>query len=91
MNPPETEFWDSVSRKNEKGGFLLPELAAYKKDEVAGVIRDWAGPLGGLRVLKTDLFEEATGEGPLLFDLFKEGEVHGVDLILEELDVMLHL
>lgn len=80
MKTEERAFWDSVARSNAANRFLVPAFAKYKGAELKSLVGAWIGETGGLKVLKTDLFEEASGHDQLLFDMFKQDKVFGVDI-----------
>lgn len=73
------EAWDDVlTRWQPSRGTTF--LRLYSDAVNASVVRDWLGPGEGLRVLKTDLFDEAVGAGiyPALRD--RAAQVVGIDV-----------
>ena len=74
--------WDSVAGAIESRGHYLDEvLGVTKRNAHLDLVRRWAPPLRGARVLKTDLFEEAHGPDTLAADIAGAGaRVVGCDI-----------
>ena len=73
-------YWDSVVRKfDDKKYHLDPFLAELKRQAHLSLIQRWGGVPATGRVLKTDLFEEATGLDGFLVDLAR-GMAIGMDV-----------
>ncbi len=82
-NRPTPLYWDNYSRKVQKGSFQ-DRIARHKKDVHLRLVRDWAPPLEGRRVLKTDSYEEAFGQDALLDALAATaGKAVGMDISAE--------
>jgi SAM-dependent methyltransferase len=79
---PDSRYWDSVVEQQPNApGYLDPFLGELKRQAHLTLIRRWGGvPDKGL-ILKTDLFEEATGSDALFPDLAtSEANFVGMDL-----------
>lgn len=76
----EERHWDSVAR--ERFSKSPPDiLAEHKKKTHLSLLARWADLKGSARILKTDLFEEASGPDQFLFDLGrKDNSVIGIDI-----------
>lgn len=61
-----SRYWDSVAFGIKKS-HLEKNIAIYKKHEHIRLIKGWAKGVGGKRILKTDLYEEAFGTDNFLF------------------------
>lgn len=75
-------YWDQVLTRVERSGHYLDDfLGEMKRQAHLALVRRWGGlPASGL-VLKTDLFEEATGPDAFLADLGRPGVTAvGIDL-----------
>lgn len=74
-------YWNHVAEKASNHAYLDPFLAELKRQAHLGLIERWGGVPADGRVLKTDLFEEATGPDDLLGDLTSgAGMVVGMDV-----------
>jgi len=78
-HPVDAPYWDEVA-----GAFIRsggPTLwRAYCDGLHADLIAEWLGDLQAHRALKTDLFDEAIGEGLVHLLAERSAEVHGVDV-----------
>ncbi len=78
----EPAYWDQVARRSrERPPYLDPFLGELKRQAHLALIRRWGGLTDAGWVMKTDLYEEATGPDAFLPDL--EGErrrLLGIDL-----------
>lgn len=75
-------YWDSVV-DGMPHGMWERHVAAYYKQEHIRLMEKWGGKLAGKTFLKTDLFEEAIGEGDFLFWPKEQGAaVWGMDISL---------
>jgi len=84
-NSPTTRYWNRVAGNFAKQQHYLDSfLSAMKRQAYLDLLEQWDGlPTTG-RVLKTDLFEEATGPGMFLDALADRGaDVYGIDLSAE--------
>jgi ubiquinone/menaquinone biosynthesis C-methylase UbiE len=76
-----TEYWDSIATERLPHRVLNPVLDEHKKIIHEQLLARWGEIKPGTRVLKTDLFEEATGPDQLLFNLCaKSGRAVGMDI-----------
>lgn len=84
-NPCGAFYWDNVARQlDSQPHYLDPFLAEMKRQAHLTLVKRWGGILPRGRVLKTDLFEEATGPSAFLTDLtHKAAEVIGIDISVE--------
>jgi SAM-dependent methyltransferase len=75
-------YWDAVAQEMAaQTHYLDPFLAEMKRSAHERLIARWGGLPPRIRVLKTDLFEEAMGDDGLLAGLSGEGrQVLGIDL-----------
>ena len=73
------QYWDEVA-----GAFIESDRQslwrAYCDGLYADLIGEWLGGGQMLRALKTDLFDEAVGEGLVRLLVERSAEVHGVDV-----------
>jgi SAM-dependent methyltransferase len=75
--------WQRLAEADLSGGHIDPLLGRYKSQQFQQLVRRWVPSLDGLRLLKTDLREEACGEDEVLFSLPRPGEqpwICGVDI-----------
>ncbi len=63
------EHWDHVAREWTLKGYSNELLAEHKKKTYLGLIARWADVANARNILKTDLFQEASGPDQFLFDL----------------------
>ena len=79
-----SEYWDEVARRLPRMRPMPPLLARRKRAAHLALIDRWVAPVHGLRILKTDLFEEAFAQGSFLPDLAGAGaEVWAIDVSAE--------
>ncbi len=71
---PDAARWRRVAEADQGGGHIHPALGRYKAAAFLELVRAWAPRLHGLRLLKTDLREEAFGTDEVLFSLLQPGE-----------------
>jgi SAM-dependent methyltransferase len=75
------EHWDHVAREWTLKGYSNELLAEHKKKTYLSLIARWADVANARNILKTDLFQEASGPDQFLFDL---GQVNsnaiGIDI-----------
>lgn len=77
-------YWDHVARQMDKQPhYLDPFLAEMKRQAHLTLIERWGGMPSQGKVLKTDLFEEATGPSAFLTDLTYNAKVIGIDISTE--------
>ena len=62
----ERGYWDEVARKMSMRYHLDPLMAEQKRKVHLDLLREWCPSPAGLRILKTDLFEEAFGADEIL-------------------------
>lgn len=75
-------YWNSVV-DNMPHGLWERHVAAYYQQEHIRLIKKWGGELAAKTFLKTDLFEEAIGQGEFLFWSKAQGaDVWGMDISL---------
>jgi SAM-dependent methyltransferase len=82
MAAKDTALWESVAHRAQPNWYLDPLVAQWKKRDHVRLLNRWNATRQPVRVLKTDLFEEAFGADSLLFDLFPDGKVCGIDLAI---------
>jgi SAM-dependent methyltransferase len=84
QTPPRGEqYWSDVSR-NFNHHYLDDFMGKMKREAYLALIRQWGGVPAGGRVLKTDLFEEATGPDLFLDALTDDAEMAiGMDLSVD--------
>lgn len=74
------EHWNQVSKNLDKLYVHNPYFQ-YKKGELLRLINQWGKDKINKKILKTDLYEEATGRDDFLFDIAKNNpEVYGIDI-----------
>jgi len=75
-------YWNRVAEKfTQRQHYLDSFLSEMKRDAYLNLLKQWDGLPASGRVLKTDLFEEATGAGMFLDALSDRGaDVYGMDL-----------
>jgi SAM-dependent methyltransferase len=75
-------YWDQVLTRVERSGHYLDRfLGEMKRQAHLALVRRWGGLPASGRILKTDLFEEATGHDAFLADLAGRGApAVGIDL-----------
>lgn len=75
-------YWDEILTRVERSGHYLDGfLGEMKRQAHFDLVRRWGGLPASGRVLKTDLFEEATGPDAFLADLARGGATAvGMDL-----------
>ena len=75
------EHWDHVAREWTLKGYSNELLAEHKKKTYLGLIARWADVANARNILKTDLFQEASGSDQFLFDLGQvNSNVIGIDV-----------
>ena len=75
------KHWDHVAREWVQKGYSNELLAEHKQKTYLGLIARWADVAGAQSILKTDLFQEASGPDQLLFDLGQvNSNVIGIDV-----------
>jgi len=75
------EHWDHVAREWTLKGYSNELLAEHKKKTYLGLIARWADVANARNILKTDLFQEASGPDQFLFDLGQvNSNVIGIDV-----------
>ncbi len=80
LNPLSNEYWDKIARKMEKPLFQ-EQIALYKRKEHIKLISSWISSNKVKSILKTDLFEEATGKDFFLDFLNSISEISvGMDI-----------
>jgi SAM-dependent methyltransferase len=77
---PEHKFWDDIATNHLNKAYIVKPIGEYKADETRDLVSSWIGETEGLRVLKTDLFEEALGPDQFLFYMFKKDHIFGTDI-----------
>jgi SAM-dependent methyltransferase len=76
--------WDqAVRRTSGRPHYLDDFLGEMKRQAHLGLVQRWGGVPAGGRVLKTDLFEEATGPDAFLLDLRGAELLVGMDISRE--------
>lgn len=74
-------YWDSVAEGIQERYYYDALLGEYKSGCFLRALQHWLGPLHGVRILKTDLFEEAALNDQLLFQpLFAQTTRFGIDI-----------
>jgi SAM-dependent methyltransferase len=73
-------YWDQISDGLVGRYYHDATVGRIKRDAHLRLIARWCPDLGGKRLLKTDLFEEAHGPDQFLFDLPRGGLRAGVDI-----------
>ena len=75
------EHWDHVAREWVQKGYSNELLAEHKKKTYLNLIARWADAANAQNILKTDLFQEASGPDQFLFDLGQvNSNVIGIDI-----------
>ena len=75
------EHWDHVAREWTLKGYSNELLAEHKKKTYLSLITRWADVANARNILKTDLFQEASGRDQFLFDLGQvNSNVIGIDV-----------
>jgi len=78
------EHWDHVAREWVQKGYSNELLAEHKKKTYLDLIARWADVSNARNILKTDLFQEASGPDQFLFDLGQvNSNVIGIDVSQE--------
>ena len=78
------EHWDHVAREWTLKGYSNELLAEHKKKTYLGLIAGWADVANARNILKTDLFQEASGPDQFLFDFGRvNSNVIGIDVSSE--------
>lgn len=72
--------WDLVAARTVSAWYLDPLVARQKRLLHQQLIRRWAGERFVGLLLKTDLFEESHGQDQILFDLYPDAAVIGIDI-----------
>ena len=76
-----TERSQAANRSSSRSWYLDPLVASQKREEFQRLITAWSKGSSLRAVLKTDLFEEASGEDQLLFDSLQQVPVVvGIDI-----------
>src|SRR3989304_3010270 len=77
----ETDHWDKISKGWAQRGYSNELIAEHKRKIHLNLIARWADLSKSHRILKTDLFEEASGSDQFLFDLARaNNDVIGIDI-----------
>lgn len=79
----EADHWENVARRWPTRGYTNERLAAHKRQVYLDLLKRWVEIDDSQRLLKTDLFAEAFGLEPYLFDIAPPGSVIGVDISAE--------
>ena len=75
------EHWDHVAREWVQKGYSNELLAEHKKKTYLDLIARWSDVANAQSILKTDLFQEASGSDQFLFDLGRvNSNVIGIDV-----------
>jgi len=75
------EHWDHVAREWTRKGYSNELLAEHKKKTYLDLIARWSDVASAQSILKTDLFQEASGPDQFLFDLGQvNSNVIGIDI-----------
>jgi SAM-dependent methyltransferase len=75
------EHWDHVAREWVQRGYSNELLAEHKRKAYLSLIARWADVVSAQSILKTDLFQEASGPDQFLFDLGQVNRnVIGIDV-----------
>ena len=78
------EHWDHVAKEWLLKGYSNELLAEHKRKTYLGLISRWAAVASTRNILKTDLFQEASGPDQFLFDLGQvNSNVIGIDISYE--------
>ena len=78
------EHWDHVAREWVQKGYSNELLAEHKRKTYLGLVARWADVASAQSILKTDLFQEASGPDQFLFDLGQvNSNVIGIDVSSE--------
>ena len=76
-----SRFWNGISAEKKECLDIYPALGRYKSEEFIRLIKKWFNNLGSVKVLKTDLWEEAFGDDQILFSLMSEKiKIFAVDI-----------
>ena len=80
----EAEHWNQVARGWSLRGYFNELLIEHKRKTYLGLIARWAGVTHNRRILKTDLFAEASGPEQFLFDIAQtNSNIVGIDISKE--------
>jgi SAM-dependent methyltransferase len=82
MKQPHSRYWNRVGAQSAHA-IDVPLWRAYCDQLHAALIRDWTGGRRFRSVLKTDLFDEAMGEGLVPMLMGHANTVHGIDVAPE--------
>ncbi len=86
----EAKYWDKVARRRQQWLTRHPTykfLAEHKGKTYLGLITRWAEVSNKQRILKTDLFPEASGLAQVLFDIApNNSNVVGIDISAETVE-----
>ncbi|MFC2061712.1 class I SAM-dependent methyltransferase [Elusimicrobiota bacterium] len=75
------ENWDKIADKEQKSPYIDKILGIYKREEHIKLINKWMGKLSNIKILKTDLHEEALGSDHILFHLAgQDNAVFAIDI-----------
>ncbi len=75
------KFWDKLAENKSKCLGIYPVLGEYKSNEFICLVKKWSSNLKQVRLLKTDLCEEAFGADQVLFSLKnREMEIFALDV-----------
>jgi len=78
------EHWNRVAREWVQKGYSNELLAEHKRKTYLGLVARWADVASAQSILKTDLFQEASGPDQFLFDLGQvNSNVIGIDVSSE--------
>jgi len=73
-------MWEDLARRDGTRSHIYPQLGRYKSDEFLKLVRRWINFNSRIKILKTDLREEAYGEDEILFSLPDGHDIYGVDI-----------
>jgi ubiquinone/menaquinone biosynthesis C-methylase UbiE len=86
----ETKYWNEVARRRQRWLTRYPTyelLAEHKRKTYIGLIARWVEVTNNQKILKTDLFPEASGLAQVLFDIAPDnGNVIGIDISAETVE-----
>ena len=78
------EHWNRVAKEWPLKGYSNELLAEHKRKTYLGLVARWADVASAQSILKTDLFQEASGPDQFLFDLGQvNSNVIGIDVSSE--------
>jgi SAM-dependent methyltransferase len=81
MMRPREDRWARLAAHPDPSWYLDPVTARHKREAHLGLARTWLSDLGPVRLLKTDVFEEAYGQDDLLRELLPGARLRvGIDV-----------